>query len=115
MGCSIFQYFGVNPEQTPAVRLIDLYGMFRYKLNGKVTEQSIINFLKGYNDGTIKVIFCEYAPMYSWPHIMPLQRQGKTQVTPADWDAKPVKVLTGDNFEEVVSSLTHDTFIEFCK
>ena len=43
-----------------------------------------------------------------------MQRQGKTQVTPADWDARPVKVLTADNFEEVAISEAHMTFVEWC-
>ena len=43
------------------------------------------------------------------------QRQLKSAPTPADWSSKPVKVLTGNNFAEVVLNPDKHVFIEICE
>ena len=53
--CSIFDYFGVNVRNTPTVRLIDLYGMYRFKMPGAVTEESLLQFIDKYGRDKIKV------------------------------------------------------------
>ena len=35
--------------------------------------------------------------------------------TPDDWDAKPVKILTGKNFKEVALNPEKGVFVEFCE
>lgn len=42
-----------------------------------------------------------------------LQQNLKSADTPADWDAKPVKVLTGQNFADVALDATKDVLVEF--
>ncbi len=49
------QYFGLTPSQLPAIRIIQLHGMFKYKYDGPVTEDNLVAFIKQYIAGKILV------------------------------------------------------------
>ncbi len=46
--------------------------------------------------------------VFHQPHL-------NTEDVPEDWDAEPVKVLVGKNYDEVTSDKTRNVFVEFCE
>jgi protein disulfide-isomerase A1 len=92
----ILEFFGITAEQTPTYRVINVTeNMEKFAPpTSETTEAAISAFVGGYLDGTVK------------PHV-------NTEEIPDDWDAKPVKVLVGKNFEEVALDTTKDVFVEF--
>ncbi|XP_064594885.1 protein disulfide-isomerase-like [Liolophura sinensis] len=92
----ILEFFGLKPDECPAIRLIYLGDdMTKYKPeSNNLDAASVKSFAQDYIDGKLK------------PHLM-------SEDVPADWDAKPVKVLTGKNFAEVAKDKSKNVFVEF--
>jgi protein disulfide-isomerase A1 len=91
----ILEYFGVTVEELPAIRVIDLDNdMAKFMFEGEITADAVKAFAASVLDGSAK-------------------RHFKSEPVPEDWDAEPVKVLTGANFEEVALNTETHAFVEF--
>lgn len=92
----IMEFFGLKESEVPAVRLITLADdMTKYRpTKDGVDSDTIRQFAQDFMDGKLK------------PHLM-------SEDVPEDWDAKPVKVLVGANFKEVVFDQSKAAFVEF--
>lgn len=92
----ILEFFGMKKADIPAFRMIHLgEDMVKYKPeSAAVTEENIKSFVTGVLSGLVK------------PHLM-------TEEVPADWDAKPVKVLVGKNFHDVALDENKAVLVEF--
>jgi len=92
----ILEFFGLKAEECPTVRFISLgEDMTKFKPEtGDLTTDAIKSFVNSVLDGKIK------------PHLM-------TEDVPEDWDAKPVKVLVGKNFDEVAKDENKGVLVEF--
>jgi len=92
----IMEFFALTKKDVPTVRLINLtQDMVKFKPDfSELTSGSVKTFVQDYLDNKLK------------PHLM-------TEEIPADWDAKPVKVLVGKNFDDVVGDKNTAAFVEF--
>lgn len=92
----VMEFFGLKKADAPTFRLITLGAdMVKYKCESNDIKESVFTkFVGDYFDGKLK------------PHLL-------TQDVPSDWDAQPVKVLVGKNFEEVVKDKTKTVLVEF--
>jgi len=88
------EFLGVT--EAPAIRIINLGpDTAKYKPNvSDLTEEAMRAFIAAYKAGRV-------------------EKYLKTEDVPADWDAKPVKVLVGKNFEKVALDSTKDVLVEF--
>jgi len=92
----ILEFFGMKEEELPGMRIIKLAeDMAKYKPeDGSLTESNIRSFVQSYLDGKLK------------QHLL-------SEDVPEDWDANPVKVLVGKNFEEVAKDVNKHVLVEF--
>jgi protein disulfide-isomerase A1 len=90
------EFFGLGEDELPAMRIIRLEeDMAKYKPpTTDITEDSMRAFVKSYKAGDLK------------QHLM-------SEEVAADWDALPVKVLVGKNFDEVAMDAEKHVLIEF--
>jgi protein disulfide-isomerase A1 len=94
----ILEFFGIGDQDLPTVRLINLEAdVAKFKPpTAEITGESLTRFAKDVLSGKVK------------QHLA-------SQETPADWDALPVKVLTGNNFNEVAKNSAKHVLVEFCE
>ena len=134
---SILDFFSIKESSLPGVRLIDLaQDMTKYKPEAtEITAASLKAFASDFLAGKLKVClvtlvsffifnFAHYCFFFFsllliyFPLFLPFflfQPHLMSEETPADWDSKPVKVLTGGNFQTVALDPTKNVFVEFCK
>lgn len=92
----ILDFFGIKAEMGDVARIIHLTeGVDKYAPDfTELTEENLAKFGQDYLDGN-------------------LQKHLNSEDIPEDWDAKPVKVLVGKNFEAVAFDETKDVLVEF--
>ncbi|XP_035664274.1 protein disulfide-isomerase 2-like isoform X2 [Branchiostoma floridae] len=92
----ILEFFGLNKEECPQVRLISLdEDMTKYKPETEeITTENMKAFVQGFIDKTIKAFLM-------------------SQDVPEDWDKEGVKVLVGKNFREVALDENKAVLVEF--
>jgi len=92
----ILEFFGMKEEELPGMRLIKLEeDMAKYRpASNEIEESNIRSFVTDFLEGKLK------------QHLL-------TEEVPEDWDAQPVKVLVGKNFEEVAKNADKHVFVEF--
>ncbi|XP_077130397.1 protein disulfide-isomerase A2 [Ranitomeya variabilis] len=91
----VLEYFGLTNEDIPTIRLINIDQVKKFAFNAeKITSETVKEFCQGVMDGKIK-------------------QNLLSEELPEDWDKKPVKVLVGQNFEEVAYDETKNVFVEF--
>jgi protein disulfide-isomerase A1 len=92
----VMEFFGLKKEDAPTVRLISLgQDMTKYKPEStEITASVLTQFVQDFFDQKLK------------PHLL-------SQDVPADWDAQPVKVLVGKNFNQVARDRTKTVLVEF--
>jgi len=93
----VTEFFGIEETEIPTFRLTATTpnDMLKYKPESEeLNEENFRAFLEKFKAGELK------------PHL-------KSQALPEDWDAQPVKILVGSNFEEIALDATKDVLVEF--
>jgi len=92
----ILEFFGIKKEDGHVTRIIQLgEGVDKYAPDfTELSEENLAKFAADYLAGS-------------------LQKHLNSEEVPDDWDAKPVKVLVGKNFESVAFDESKDVLVEF--
>jgi len=92
----VMEFFGLKKEDAPTVRLISLgQDMTKFKPESNEIKTAVMTeFVEAFFAKKLK------------PHLL-------SQDVPADWDAQPVKVLVGKNFDQVARDKTKTVLVEF--
>ncbi|KAJ2943669.1 hypothetical protein O0L34_g16781 [Tuta absoluta] len=92
----ILEFFGMKKEEVPSARLIALeQDMAKYKPpTNELSANAVEEFVQSFFDGKLK------------QHLL-------SEELPADWAAKPVKVLVATNFDDVVFDTSKRVLVEF--
>uniref|UniRef100_UPI00358F6C61 protein disulfide-isomerase-like n=1 Tax=Myxine glutinosa TaxID=7769 RepID=UPI00358F6C61 len=93
----LLQYFGVQQEERPSVRLISLDSdMSKYSLDAQegIAVETLLEFCEAFLGNKLK------------PNLA-------SQPLPEDWDSLPLKVLVGENFERVALDPRKNVFVLF--
>jgi len=92
----VLEFFGLKRDDAPTIRLISLgQEMTKYKPDfTEFSAASIQKFVEDFFDNKLKA------------HLL-------SQEVPSDWDAQPVKVLVGKNFNEVARDRSKTVLVEF--
>ncbi|XP_051857541.1 protein disulfide-isomerase-like protein of the testis isoform X4 [Antechinus flavipes] len=91
----VLEYFQITSWDIPGVRILNLTKNTRYRMPAEeITFKNMKKFCNNFLDGLAK-------------------QQLPSENIPKDWDTKPVKVLVGKNFKEVVFSHKRNVFVMF--
>lgn len=94
---NMVKFFGMTKEEIPAMRITKMLdaGVHKYKPeNPELRQDNILKFVSAFLEGKLK-------------------RHLATEELPKDWDAKPVKVLVGSNFNKVALDKSKNVLVEF--
>lgn len=92
----VMEFFGLKAADAPTIRLISLGAeMTKFKPDfTEITSAAVTAFVQSFFDGKLKA------------HLL-------SQDLPEDWDAQPVKVLVGSNFDSIAKDETKSVLVEF--
>ena len=91
----VLEFFGISEDEVPTFRLSAGDDMTKYKPDNKaITEENLRAFIAAYKAGELK------------PNL-------KSDPIPEDWNANPVKVIVGENFNDVALDASKDVLVEF--